>query len=501
MLDTIADKAPVFDGSTDVDSFLACPDRATLIRRTTAQIRELGVERIYFQLVSLTGRVMGKSVPARYWDEYAEKGVQLWYGAVADVTLDRHGNYVGYGAEASELLALPDPDTFVQLPWDPSVARVFCTLFRSREDPHDPGAFLSSDCRGNLRRFHEAFKRKTGLELRVGCEPEMMWLKRGADGDLSSGTTRPLAYHIAQFESLSPVISRVNDYARRMGLDMIQGDHEDAPGQLELNIRFSDVLGNADRLTTYRQICAQVAREFDFTATFMAKPFTGMSGNGCHHNVSLWRGGQSTIRRMELDVLPGEDGVFTYREGGENVFLAKTGEWMPTETGQHCIAGILAHLPALTAIAASTVNSYRRLSDTGFWAPVFADWGLQNRTTSVRVSAPGRVEFRTVDALVNPYLMGAALLKAFEHGLDAGLRPGVPEQRNIYDAMESGKDVARLPTTLEHALDALERDSVIMDALPDDMGRCFLHAKRDEWDRFIATVTEWDIDRYLITLP
>jgi len=501
MLDGMIVDAPTLQRPADVDGFLSCASRTALVSRVSAQIRKLGIERIYFQLVSLTGRVMGKSVPARYWEEYAEKGVQLWYGAVADVLVDRRGDYLGYGAEASELLALPDPDTFVQLPWDPSVARVFCTLFRNREDPQGPGTFLSSDCRGNLRRFHEAFKHKTGLELRVGCEPEMMWLKRGADGDLTSGTTRPLAYHIAQFETLSPIISRVNDYGRRMGLDMIQGDHEDAPGQLELNIRYSDVLGNADRLTTYRQICAQVAREFNFTATFMAKPFAGMSGNGCHHNVSLWRGGESSVRLMDLDALPGEDGVFTYREGGENAFLADTGDWMPTETGQNCIAGILTHLPALTAIAASTVNSYRRLSDTGFWAPVFADWGLQNRTTSVRVSAPGRVEFRTVDSLVNPYLMGAALLKAFEHGLDAKLSPGAPEHRNIYDAMERGKSVVRLPTTLERALDALESDPIIMDALPGDMGRCFLHAKRDEWERFIATVTDWDIERYLTTLP
>ena len=119
-----------------------------------------------------------------------------------------------------------------------------------------------------------------------------------------------------------------------------------------------------------------------------------------------------------------------------------------------CIGGIVKHLGALTAIGCSTVNSYRRLWDTGFWAPVFSDWGYQNRTTGLRVSAPGRFEYRAVDAMVNPYLMAAALLKAFDDGLKNKLDPGEPEERNIYQAMEAGKQVKKLPMTLG---DALER--------------------------------------------
>ena len=115
-----------------------------------------------------------------------------------------------------------------------------------------------------------------------------MWLKRGEDGGTNGGVTKPNCYHIDQFEELRPVFMKVIEYSEQMGLDIIQGDHEDAPGQLELNTQFDDVLRNADRLTTYRQICAQVAREFGLIACFMSKPFMGVSASGCHHNMSLW---------------------------------------------------------------------------------------------------------------------------------------------------------------------------------------------------------------------
>ena len=486
---------------TDIERTVADPARQDLVRQVRAKIDALGIRHVYFQFVSVTGRVMGKSVPSAHWEAIAAKGVQLWYGAVADVTADRRGNYIGYSSNAAELIALPDPETFVQLPWNKQVARVFCTLFRHREEDENPGGYLSSDCRGNLKRIHADFKARHGLELRLGCEPEMMWLKRGPNGEFAGGTTKPLAYHIDQFEQLSPVIMRVHEYAEAMGLDMIQGDHEDAPGQLELNFMYDDVLRTADRLTTYRQICAQVAREFNLIATFMTKPFQGVSANGCHHNVSLWEGGEDVVNKLGHDSLPGGDAVFTYRKGGRNAFLRETGEWLPDTIGLQCIGGLIEHLPALTAIGSSTVNSYRRMSDTGYWAPIYADWGMQNRTVGIRVSAPGRVEYRAVDSLVNPYLMGAGLLKAFDDGIARDLDPGEPEQRNIYEALEAGKEVRRLPTDLRDALDALAVDPVILGAMPGDMERCFFELKRDEWDRFMATVTSWDYDRFLEFLP
>ena len=115
---------------------------------------------------------------------------------------------------------------------------------------------------------------------------------------------------------------KVIEYGRAMGLDMIQGDHEDAPGQLELNFTFDEALRTCDRLTTYRQICAQVARENNLIACFMSQPFMGVSANGCHHNMSLWRGGEDVlVNTPHSDSRPGIDGVYMHLQGGENTFM------------------------------------------------------------------------------------------------------------------------------------------------------------------------------------
>jgi glutamine synthetase len=486
---------------TDLEAHVASPGRAELVKRVRQKIDALGITYIYYQFVSVTGRIVGKGVPADHWETVAERGFQLVYGSTANLFVDRHKNYIGYGPEASELVGIPDPETFVQLPWDKRLARVFCTCFRNREERENPGGHLSSDCRGNLRIIHDQFQKTHGLHLRHGCEPEMMWLKKGPDGLPSGGYTKPNCYHIDQFESLRPVYMRVIEYARAMGLDMIQGDHEDAPGQLELNWMFDDALRTCDRLTTYRQVCAQVAREFDIIACFMPKPFMGVSASGCHHNLSLWKGGEDRLNALGNDPLPGLEQNFHYRKGGENTFMPLKGQSKPGPVGLQCIGGLIKHVGALTALGSSTVNSYRRLWDTGFWAPVYADWGYQNRTCALRISAPGRFEYRSVDAAVNPYLMAAGLLKAFDDGINHKLDPGEPEERNIYAALAAGKKVKKLPMSLGDALGELDRDEVIKSAMPDEMYRVYTHYKRDEWEKFMSTVTHWDLETYWDCLP
>jgi glutamine synthetase len=262
----------------------------------------------------------------------------------------------------------------------------------------------------------------------------MLWLKPGDDNAPYYETTKPYAYHIDQFEQLSDVWLRVYDYAVAMGLDVIQGDHEDAPGQIELNFQYDYAIRTSDRLTTYRQICAQVAREFNLLAVFMSKPYMGMPANGCHHNVSLWRGGEDNVVSLVNGPLPGMEENFLYRSGGKNEFRDENEKWLPAQIGRWSLGGMIQHLNALVAISSSTVNSYRRLNDTGMWAPVGASWGLQNRSCAIRVSSPDRFEFRCVDSMVNPYLMQGALLKAFDDGIDNHLDPGEPEERNFVDA-------------------------------------------------------------------
>ncbi len=464
--------------ASDLERFVAEEGREEQIREVEARIEADNIRYLYCQFVSVTGRIMGKGIPAKHFAMIARKGFQLVYGSTANLFIDRHGDYIGYGPEARELVGLAEPETFMPLPWDPKTARVFCTLFRGREEEADAGAFLTSDCRGNLRRIHDEFEAKHGLHLRAGCEPEMMWLKADANGKPTvEGMTKPNCYHIDQFAELQPLIHKVIEYCEAMGLDMVQGDHEDAPGQLELNFNFDRAELTADRLTTYRQVCKQVGRELGAFPCFMSKPFMGVSANGCHHNISLW-------------------------EGDSNRFLPEGDDpQLPGPVGMKAIGGILEHVRALTCITSPTVNSYRRLWDTGFWAPVYADWGFQNRTTALRVSAPGRFEYRSVDSTVNPYLSLAALLKAMDDGLDRNLDPGMPEERNIYEAIAADKKVEKVPLSLGEALDALRSDEVVRNAMPGEMWTVFEHYKRDEWERFLATVTDWDVQEYLDILP
>jgi glutamine synthetase len=489
----------------DIEDYVRQEGRDEQVRKVRTKIDELGVTYIYYQFISLTGRVMGKGVPTEHWETIASRGFQLVYGSTANLFIDRSGRYIGYGPEAWELVGIPEPETFVQLPWDKRVGRVFCTLFRGREHEENAGAYFTGDCRGNLRRIHEEFKKEhDGLHLRAGTEPEMMWLKKDENGKPAGGYSKPYCYHIDQFESLRPVFLQAIEYSRAMGLDIIQGDHEDAPGQLELNWMFDDVLRNADRLTTYRQICAQVAREHDIIACFMPKPFMGVSASACHTNISLWRGGGDEHNSLGNDPLPGMAANFNLLKGGENTFMPDTDDIRrPGQTGLHCLGGIIKHLHALTALGCPIVNSYRRLLDLGFWAPVYPNWGYQNRTCAVRVSAPGRFEHKAVDSANNPYLVAAGLLTACDDGIKNRIDPGEPEQRNVYDVLDEyqSKGVRKLPMSLGEALDALDDDDVVKAALPGEMYPVYMHYKRDEWEKFLATVTEWDIETYLDVLP
>jgi glutamine synthetase len=488
---------------TDLENFVRQEGRDELVKRVRAKINELGITYIYYQFISVTGRIMGKGAPADHWENFAARGFQLVYGSTANLFIDRKGRYIGYGPEAWELVGLPEPETFVQLPWDKRVARVFCTLFRGREHPENPGSYLTSDCRGNLRRLHQQFQKDHGgLHLRAGTEPEMMWLKKDESGNPAGGFSNPYCYHIDQFESLRPVFMKVIEYGRQMGLDIIQGDHEDAPGQLELNFTFDEALRNCDRLSTYRQVCAQVAREHNIIACFMPKPFMGVSASACHTNISLWQGGEDVVNPIKNDPLPGLEDPFTYRRGGENTFMPDTDNVRkPGEIGLYSMGGIMKHLSGLTVLGASTVNSYRRLLDLSFWAPVFANWGYQNRTCAVRVSAPGRFEYKAVDSSNNPYLMAAGLLKACDDGIKNKLDPGPPEERNTYDLVDQGVQFKKLPMSLGEGLDAFEKDEVIKSALPGEMYTVFMHYKRDEWENFLSTTTEWDIRTYINCLP
>lgn len=443
------------------------------IARIEEIIAQHGVKYLYYQFVSINGRVLAKVVPATHLRRNLEKGVQFHGTAIADLTSDRNGKLMGGGAQAEEFTALPDADTFAVLPWDNEIGRFFCRVYRRADRVEAPGTPHPLDSRGLLRRTHAAFTERTGLELRSGTEPEMSWIGEGVDVVSRPGVSP--AYHGLTLDQMRPVFKRVISYAQALGLDMVEGDYEDN-GQLELNWMFDRAEVTADRLTTYRQICRQVARELGVVASFMPKPFTGVMGNGCHHNVSLWR-------------------------GDENVFAdPAVRELHVTETARHALGGMLQHAAGSMMVMASTVNSYKRYSDVGLFAPTGVDWGLDNKSCSVRVSAIGRLEYKIPDASVNPYLSHTLLLAAMEKGLAERIDPGQPQQLSSYESATASSFQA-LPTTLGDAIRTFAADPLVTGALGPDLTDLLIEYKTDEWLRYCGVVSDWEREMYLEFIP
>ena len=370
-----------------------------------------------------------RAFPADHWERTADKGFQLVYGSTANLFTDRNGQYIGYGPEASELIGIPDPETFCQLPWDKRVARVFCTCFRNREEDENGGAHLTSDCRGNLRaasrRVPEEARHAPAHRLRAGDDVAEEGRERQAERRLFASPTA-----ITSTSSKACVRSsmRVIEYASAMGLDMIQGDHEDAPGQLELNFTYDDALRTADRLVDLSPDLRPGGARVRPHRLLHDQAVHGRVGQRLpHQRVAVERRRRTASTRSATDELPGMERGVHLSQGRHQPLHAGQRRITPKKPGPvglQCIGGVIEHLPALTAIGCSTVNSYRRLWDQGFWAPVYADWGYQNRTCGLRVSAPGRFEYRAVDSMVNPYLLASALLKAFDDGITKQARSG-----------------------------------------------------------------------------
>lgn len=438
-----------------------------------ATMKEHGVEYVYYQSVTITGRVVGKVMPARHLERAAVKGVQQHRTAVANLQSTREGLLLGGGVNAAEYTAIPDLETFAVLPWDTSFARVFCRLYEPDHLAEGAGAPYACDSRGVMRRVHREFTERTGLEMRTGCEPEMTWKGEGLEGRFRPESSP--AYHIEHLERNRPIVKKVIAYAQALGLDMIEGDYEDE-FQIELNFMYDHADLTADRLITYRQVCKQVARELGIEASFMPKPATGMMGNGCHHNFSFWRDGVNVLE---------EPGV-------KQLHLS--------EEGRHALGGLLTHSAGAMLVNGSTVNSYKRYWDSGQFAPSKINWGMDNKTCTVRLSANGRLEYKLPDAAVNPYLSHAVMIAACEDGLKNAIDPGEPDQGSSY---EGAPDVrfGQLPMTLGEAIATFRQDDVLTATLGEELSTLLVDYHADEWARFCGYVTDWERSTYWDDAP
>jgi glutamine synthetase len=459
-----------------LDEVYADVSRNEKILQIEKDLLAQGVQHIYLQFVTIQGRVVAKVIPTTYWVEAASKGMSWSYLVASGHQVNMRGEPIGPGGAATtEGLLLPDVDTMAVLPWDRRVARVFCTAYRRLDEEVAPGVVVEDDARAALKLALLRLKADLGITAMSGCEPEMSWF-RGRDAIDTSASYFPphigTSYHVRHLDDVREILIKVSEYCEQLGFTMIQADYED-PGQLEINFQYDDFLATADRLVTYRQVCMQVAKELGVIATFMPKPVAGIMANGCHHHVSFWRDGTNVM----------VDPTATTRDNFNT-------------TGKHAIGGILKHARGMMALLAPTVNSYKRFLDAN-WCPTTATWGYDNRACALRV-VPGRIEVRPPDASCNPYLTHLAILEAVRDGWRNEIDPGAPQASG--DPIET-EGFAPLPFTLTEALDALEQDEVISNALPPQLLKYFLECKRDEWLRFCGAITEWDFDNYLNYVP
>jgi len=275
------------------------------------------------------------------------------------------------------------------------------------------------------------------------------------------------------------------DAMNTLGWDVYSLDHEDGIGQFEVDFIYSDMLTMADRYVFFRMMANEIARKHGGFASFMPKPYGDRAGSGSHYNISI------------KDVSTGRN-LFYDPNDGRGCKLSRL--------GYQFIAGVLRHMPAICAVIAPTVNSYKRLvlkgSQSGFtWAPVFVCYGNNNRTNTIRIPlAGGRIELRASDSACNPYLGAAMVLQAGLDGIAEGLDPGEPHTDNMYVKSEEelkGLGVGHLPETLEQALDALEADPLAVRVMGQVMRDTWLEYKRNEWASYVHHVSDWEKARYL----
>lgn len=437
---------------------------------TVERLREAGVEAVYFVIPSVDGRALGKLVTIDHLRGTAISGIRLHYGAITDARENLFGELIGFDEEEQEGIGIPDLSTLRVLPWEPRLAQVLCFFH-----DEDTGELLDHDSRGNLLRLEHTLEAETGLRMTCGIEPEMMWLRKDADG-ISHSTNALSFYEISNFHELQPVLLDILEYGRALGLDISHGDSEDS-SQLEINQGPKTPLDYADDFFRYRNLCRVVARKHGLICTFMPKPFMGCSGNGHHHHVSL------------IDA------------AGDNAVLGELkGNCRLSETGVKFLGGLLEHADAITLVGAPSVNSYKRFWDVGYWAPFHKSYDYNNRTSLIRIPAPGRFEVRHFDGSCNAYLSLGACLMAGLDGIRRDLDPGEPLHENASTDLRIGRD-ERVPVTLEEAIGAFEADDLMRELFGPALYEAFLGLRRDELQRYWAQVSDWETGFYLERWP
>ena len=430
-------------------------------------VKEDGVDFIRMQFTDMFGTSKNVAITASQLERALDNQISIDGSSIEGFTR----------IHESDQYLHPDLDSYAILSWYESkgkVARLLCDVCNPDGSP------FIGDPRGALKRI---LKKAADMDytFNVGPECEFFLFQLDKDGKATTKTDDEAGYF-----DLGPIDH--GDYTRReiclaleaLGLEIEASHHECARGQHEIDFKYADALTAADNIITFKQTVKKIAHANNLHATFMPKPIYGEAGNGMHINMSLFKDGQ-------------------------NVFYDENGDRRLSKEAYHFIAGLLAHVKAITAITNPLVNSYKRLVP-GYEAPCYLAWSASNRSALIRIpSARGkstRVELRSPDPSCNPYLALAVCLAAGLDGIERELEPPEEITENIFDmdaATRAANGIEDLPSSLEHALFALEADPLIQSVLGPHIYNQFMTGKKKEWEEYCTRVSSWEVAKYLVT--
>lgn len=430
---------------------------ATDLARTA---KDRGIKYFLISYTDLFGTQRAKLVPAAAIGEMQKAGAAFaGFATWLDMT-----------PADSDLFARPDPASLIQLPWRPTVGWLAADLWMDgKEVDHAP--------RNVLKRTLAAAEAK-GYELKSGVECEFFLVTPSGDRVADDGDRQQKpCYDQAALMRRYDVITEICDSMLDLGWSPYQNDHEDANGQFEMNWQYDNALVTADRHAFFKYMAKSISEKHGLRATFMPKPFSNLTGSGCHAHVSLW-------------------------QGKKNLFADPRGELGLSKLGYSFIGGVIHNAEPLCALLNPTVNSYKRINaprtvSGATWSPNTVTYAGNNRTHMIRIPESGRFELRLGDGAANPYLLQAGILVAGLDGIANKRDPGKRLDINMYTEGHKVKNAKRLPLNLLDALRLLEKSSVLKNGLGDAFVSSYLKLKHDDWNAYAQHLTQWERDTTL----
>jgi glutamine synthetase len=430
-------------------------------------VEERGVRLIRLWFTDVLGQLKSIAISPAELEMVFEEGLQFDGSSIDGFSR----------VQESDVLARPDPSSFELLPWardDEPTALMFCDIENLDGSPFE------GDPRQVLRRNLDVAREK-GFTFFAAPEVEFFYFANGDPASEPKPLDRASYFDLTTADVASDLRRRTLHMLEALGIPVEYSFHEDSPSQHEIDLQYSEALSMADNVMTLRLVVRKVAMEAGVYATFMPKPLNGVQGSGMHTHLSLF-------------------------EGEGNAFHDPGDEYGLSKIARCFIAGLLVHAREITAVTNQLVNSYKRLNE-GYEAPQYVSWARNNQSALVRVPIPKRgktastrIEYRAIDSACNPYLTYSLILAAGLKGIDESYDLPREAATNLFELTEGKRSelgIQALPSSLDVALDEMERSTLVREALGEHIFEWFLRNKRSEWREYQRQVTPFELQRYL----